>query len=525
MKAPGADMSEPQDSVAVDLVDLPGGDVTADVLALPLCENQPVGLPGLDEASGGEIGRALGTGEFQGKPYQILLTPLSGSRWAARRVMLVGAGPADAYNLDRARRVATTAARAVRERRGRSVAFVPLPGGLADTSTRTAEETVRLLQAVTEGLMLAEFDVAQYKTDEQVLSALERITLAVPDRSVPGLGDAVRRGRILGRCSNLARALANEPGNRLPPRVFAERAGQALSGAALTVEILDERRIVELGMRLLAGVGQGSKEPPRLLVIRYDPPDAPAAPVLGLVGKGITFDAGGISIKPSQGMDRMKDDMSGGAAVVAAMRAIAELGAPVRVLGLVPSAENMPGGGAIRPGDILTAASGTTVEVLDTDAEGRLVLGDALWYARHLGATHLVDVATLTGACSVALGNAASGLFARPDTWMDLVRRVADRAGDRVWPLPLFEEYREQLKSDIADLANVGGRPAGAATAAMFLKEFVGDVPWAHLDIAGTAWNEDAKPYMPKGPTGVGVRTLAELAFEDLASRKDGDAA
>jgi leucyl aminopeptidase len=215
-------------------------------------------------------------------------------------------------------------------------------------------------------------------------------------------------------------------------------------------------------------------------------------------------------------MDRMKDDMSGGAAVVAAMRAIVQLGAPIRVVGIVPSAENMPGGGAIRPGDILKAASGKTVEVLDTDAEGRLVLADALWYARYLGATHLVDIATLTGACMIALGKIASGLFATPDAWADLVRRTANRAGDRVWPLPLFEEYREQLKSEIADIVNVGGRPAGASTAAMFLKEFAGDLPWAHLDIAGTAWSEDATPYMPKGPTGVGVRTLAGLAFENL---------
>ena len=221
--------------------------------------------------------------------------------------------------------------------------------------------------------------------------------------------------------------------------------------------------------------------------------------MLGLVGKGITFDTGGISIKPADGMERMKDDMAGGAAVVCAMRAIAALKAPVRVIGVVPTTENMPGGRAIKPGDILKSAEGKTVEVINTDAEGRLILGDGLWYARKLGATHLVDVATLTGAIVVALGKITSGLFGTPPAWVDLVRRVADRAGDRVWPMPTFEEYGEQIKSEIADLMNTGGRPAGSVTAALFLKEFAGGLPWAHLDIAGTAWLEEAKPYLPKG--------------------------
>jgi leucyl aminopeptidase len=215
-------------------------------------------------------------------------------------------------------------------------------------------------------------------------------------------------------------------------------------------------------------------------------------------------------------MERMKDDMAGGAAVACAMRAIALLGAPMRVLGIVPIAENMPGGRAIKPGDVLKSAEGKTVEVVNTDAEGRLLLGDGLWYARQLGATHLVDIATLTGACLVALGKAASGLFGTPDEWIDRVRRVANEAGDRVWPMPLFDEHRDQLKSEIADLMNSGGRPAGASTAATFLKEFTGGLPWAHIDVAGTAWAEEARPFLPKGPSGVGVRILASLAFERL---------
>jgi leucyl aminopeptidase len=235
--------------------------------------------------------------------------------------------------------------------------------------------------------------------------------------------------------------------------------------------------------------------------------------VLGLVGKGITFDTGGISIKPAENMDKMKDDMSGGAAVVCAMAAIARLKAPVACIGVVPMTENMPGGKAVKPGDILTSAEGKTVEVINTDAEGRLIVGDGLWYVRQLGATHLVDIATLTGACVVALGKTTSGLFGRPEGWVSEVLRASERAGDRCWPMPVFDDYSEQLKSEIADFTNTGGRAAGAVTAALFLKEFTGSLPWAHLDIAGTAWADDAKPYQPKGATGVGVRTLTELAL------------
>jgi leucyl aminopeptidase len=314
----------------------------------------------------------------------------------------------------------------------------------------------------------------------------------------------------------MARELANEPGNALTPREFASRTAALASEAGVDVEILDERQIEALGMGLLLGVARGSAEPPRLIVFRYNPPGAPEKPVLGLVGKGITFDTGGISIKPAEKMEQMKDDMAGGAAVACAMRAIALLKAPMRVIGVVPTTENMPGGRAVKPGDVLKSAAGKTVEVINTDAEGRLILGDGLWYARKLGATHLVDVATLTGAVVVALGKITSGLFGAPDEWVETVRRVADRAGDRSWAMPLFDEYRDQIKSDIADMMNTGGRAAGSITAAMFLKEFADGVPWVHMDIAGTAWADEAKPYLPKGPSGVAVRTLAALAFEKL---------
>jgi leucyl aminopeptidase len=282
------------------------------------------------------------------------------------------------------------------------------------------------------------------------------------------------------------------------------------------VEVLDEDQIRDLKMGLLLGVAQGSAEPPRLVVIRYDPPGAYGAkdaPVLGLVGKGITFDTGGVSIKPADGMERMKHDMTGGAAVAASMRALAILKGKRRVLAVIPMAENAVGGKATRPSDVLVAASGTTVEVINTDAEGRLILGDALWYAQQLGATHLVDVATLTGACVVALGRAASGLFAQPDSWAQSVEAASKRAGDRLWRMPVFDEYREMLRSEVADIVNSAGRWAGAGTAAAFLREFVKDKPWAHLVIAGTAWSEESKPYQPKGATGVAVRTLTELGL------------
>ncbi len=304
---------------------------------------------------------------------------------------------------------------------------------------------------------------------------------------------------LLGECTNEARALSNEPGSTLTPRVFAERAAEIARGAGVDVEVLDEHRIAAMNMGLLLGVAQGSQEPPRLVVLRHEPDGAPQDVVLGLVGKGITFDTGGISIKPAENMDKMKDDMSGGAAVICAMAAIARLGAPIRCIGVVPMSENMPGGRAFKPGDVLTSAEGKTVEILNTDAEGRLVLGDAVWYARQLGATHLVDVATLTGACVVALGKTTSGLFGTPDSWVEQVRKASERAGDRSWPMPVFDDYKEQLKSEIADFTNTGGRAGGAITAALFIKEFTGDLPWVHIDIAGTAWSEETEAVPAQG--------------------------
>jgi leucyl aminopeptidase len=510
-------MARPTDPAPITCSTAPLQAAEVDLAIVPWFEGDGANaIPGLDGATGGELGRALGSREFGGRPYDMFVTPATGSGWKPHRVAIVGAGPIAGFTPAVARRVATAAALVARHRRCKNVAVLLRPG--LPTAAGDVDQ-VGFAQAVAEGLTLAEFNGGSYKTMDPTPGAPPALTLVLPQlsdtspESRPRIESAIARGRLFGHCSNLARELANEPGNTLTPSEFAARAGNIAAAGGASVEVLDEEQIGSLGMGLLLGVARGSSEPPRVLVLRHEPESAPRMPVLGLVGKGITFDTGGISIKPAENMDRMKDDMSGGAAVACAMHAIAKLGAPIRVIGVIPVCENMPGSRALKPGDILKSAEGKTVEVMNTDAEGRLILGDGLWYARHLGATHLVDVATLTGAIVVALGKMTSGIFGTPDAWVEQVRRIAERAGDRMWQMPLIAEYRDQLKSEIADFTNTGGRPGSSITAALFLKEFAGTLPWAHIDIAGTAWIEDAKPYQPKGPSGVAVRTLAELPF------------
>jgi leucyl aminopeptidase len=491
---------------AVTLSTAPASQGSSDLLVIPAFEQDDLSdLAGLDAATGGEVSRALASGEFRGKLYELFFTPAGREGWNARRVVLVGAGPRKDFTTERLRRIATTAGLAARQRRVATVALLYRAHERIDASLAA--------QVLAEGLVLANYNGASYKTGDEPRGWIDAAQVVVPS-GAKTLEEAVERGRVLGECSNLARELANEPSNTLTPRVFADRAAALARAAGLTVDILDVKKIEQLGMGLLLGVARGSVEPPYVIVIRHEPKGAPKSPVLGLVGKGITFDTGGISIKPAENMDRMKDDMAGGAAVLGATIAAARLNAPVRIVTVIPTTENMPSGTAIKPGDIVRGASGTTVEVLNTDAEGRLVLGDGVWYVQQLGATHLVDVATLTGACIVALGKSTNGLFGNNDAWRDAVLRASERAGDRSWPMPTYADYFEQLKSEIADFTNTGGRPAGAITAALFIQEFVKDRPWAHLDIAGTAWADEPKPYQPKGATGVAVRTLAELALD-----------
>jgi leucyl aminopeptidase len=498
----------------VSLAARPSSDIETDLLIFPVFEDDALDdEPGLDAASGGEVNAARARGEITGKAFSLFVTTLRG--WKASRVALVGVGPYDQVSADRLRRVATTGALAARHRRLTRIAIVHRSG--------TGVAAPVAAKVLAEGAVLANFDGASYRTADPARVWLDTVQLKVDGKSAE-LTLAAERGRVLGECTNLSRSLSNEPGNALTPRAFADRASAIATDAGLSVDVLDETRIAELKMGLLLGVACGSQEPPRMVVLRHEPPagaqgapgqDGASPPVLGLIGKGVTFDTGGISIKPAENMDKMKDDMSGGAAVLCAMAAISRLKAPIRCVAVIPMTENMPGGRALKPGDVLTSAEGKTVEILNTDAEGRLILGDAVWYARQLGATHLVDVATLTGAVVVALGRTASGLFGTPDAFVDSVRRASERAGDRSWPMPVFDDYKELFKSEIADFGNTGGRAGGAITAALFIKEFTGDLPWVHMDIAGTAWAEHATSYQPKGATGAGVRTLAELALDE----------
>ena len=498
---------EPETSVSafVGFVSSPG-QVEADLACVPVFQGDDSleDVVDLDEASGGEVARARARGEFRGKFGTTFMTQAASGIWRARRVVLVGAGRREHYDAERQRHVAAVCGYQARRTCAASVAFV----------LRAGRDQVRAAQMAADGLSAAEFLTSSFKHNDDPPGPFPtRVTVVATGADERALSDAVARGRVIGQSANVARALANEPPNVLTPREFAARASNEGGRAGLVVEVLDEYRIKELGMRLLLAVAQGSAEPPRVLVLKYEPPKFVDGPVLGLVGKGVTFDTGGISIKPAEGMDRMKYDMSGGAAVVGAMRAIARLGAPGRVIGIVPMTENMPGSKATRPSDVIAGANGKTVEVTNTDAEGRLILADALWHATRLGATHLVDVATLTGACMVALGNHVSGLMGTPAGWTAQVKDAAGRGGDRVWELPIYREAREQMRSEIADLVNAAGRAGGAITAAAFLREFTADLPWAHLDVAGTAWAEKAEAHQPKGPTGVAVRTLIELAM------------
>jgi leucyl aminopeptidase len=320
--------------------------------------------------------------------------------------------------------------------------------------------------------------------------------------------------------------MANEPGGYMTPTDMAERAREIAGEFGLSIDVLDEARMEQEGMGALLSVSAGSEQPAKLIILKYTPRegsgDEPGKELLAFIGKGVTFDSGGISIKPGENMELMKYDMTGGATVIGAMRAIAQLKPPIPVLGVVPATENLPSGKATKPGDVVRAMNGKTIEIINTDAEGRLILADAMAYAKKLGATRMVDMATLTGAVSIALGDVNAAILGTDQELIDEVIEAGREVGERFWQLPLDKEYSKQIKSDIADIKNTGGRKAGTITAAAFLKEFAEGVSWAHLDIAGTAWGDDAKPYRSKGPTGIAVRTLLNIV--ERASHRDGDA-
>ena len=439
--------------------------------------------------------------EFTGKALEVaLLHKPAGLK--ARRLLLVGGGKAEKFDAAMLRRAAGTALRHLKSKSSRNIAMLLDPGYSGDEH----------LAAAVEGAILGDYEPDIFKSDKKDAKAVDRFTVSVPGGDA-ALEGARRRGEILAESQNMARELVNEPANKMTPSVLAARARAMAEEQGLECEVLDQDRMKQLGMGSLLGVAMGSAEPPALIVLRYRPAGNQSQTAhLGLVGKGVTFDSGGLSIKPADGMEKMKYDMAGGAAMIGAMRAIAQLKPPIPVTALIPAVENMTGSRAQRPGDIVTSLSGKTIEVLNTDAEGRLILADALTYAQRLGCTHMVDAATLTGAIVVALGHLYVGLFASDDGLRDRVMAAAGAEGERMWQMPLDEDYKDYLKSAFADLPNIGGRWGGAITAATFLKEFVGSTPWVHLDIAGTAWLDDAKPFLSKGPTGVGVRTFVRLA-------------
>jgi leucyl aminopeptidase len=461
----------------------------------------------LDQRLRGVLASALASGEVKGKFGETFYVPTMGAL-AASRVLIVGAGKRSDFTTETIRRVAGTAARFLRQRGIRSMALV----------RRSSLDLRRSAQAAVEGVLLALFDPGTYKTQEKEERTIEEVRLVAEGESEAEMQWGIERGTILAKATNFARNLVNEPASVLTPVELARRAQDMAARYGLDIEVLDEHRMKELGMGALLGVARGSDEPARLIILRYVPEEDEALlsrlPTIALLGKGITFDSGGLSLKPAEGMEQMKYDMAGGAAVLGAMRAIAQLRPRVKVLGLVPATENMPSGRAQKPGDVVRTLSGKTVEVINTDAEGRLILADTITYARRLGAQKIVDLATLTGACVVALGSVYAAVFGNDSALVEQLIAAGREAGEKLWPMPLDPEYREQLKSEIADLKNVGGRKAGAITAAYFLKEFAEETPWAHLDIAGTAWLDENKPYVASGPTGMGVRTLAHFVCQ-----------
>ncbi len=457
----------------------------------------------LDQLTGGLLARLNKSGELTGKSLETTLVHAPAGLKAAR-LLIIGTGKREQFNTAMLRKVAGVALRYLKARSVHNFIFAVREGVANEESA----------QAIAEGLLTADFETDKYKTDRKKDKFIDRVGIGGYTDAEKAAGEkGIARGRIIGEAQNFTRDLVNEPSNKLTPKILAEKAEAMAKEAGLTVDVLDEKKIADLKMGALLSVAQGSVEPPRMIVITYNPPNAkPGAPVVGLVGKAVTFDTGGISIKPADGMEKMKYDMAGGATMLGIMRALAALKPNVKVICVVPATENMPGGKAQKPGDIQTAMSGKTIEVLNTDAEGRLILADGVHYAKQLGATHLVDAATLTGAIVVALANVNVGVFGSDQAWTDKLLASAKEAGEKMWQLPMDEEYREFIKGSFADIQNIGsGKGGGSITGAWFIREFAGDTPWIHLDIAGTAWNDDAKPWLAKGPTGVGVRTLVQL--------------
>ena len=450
----------------------------------------------------GPLAALYESGEISGKALELTLVH-GVSGFAARRVLVAGAGKPEKFDAALLRKIAAASIRLLKGKGVKSAVF-SLDGDLG---------TAANVSAAAVGLITGGWEPDVHKTEKKDSGPDKTVSSFDIAATGDGVAAALEYGLAVGEAINLTRDIAVEPPNLLTPDTMAQRAREMSKNAGISCEVLDRDRMTQLGMGALLGVAQGSAEPPAFIVMQYKPEKSASDAHLGLIGKGVTFDTGGISIKPAEGMEKMKYDMAGGASVIGAMQAIARLKPSIAVTGIVPAVENMPGGKAQRPGDIVTSLSGKTVEILNTDAEGRLILADAITYAKQLGCTHLVDAATLTGAVVVALGYTSSGVFASDDALLAQWMSAAKEAGEKMWHMPLDDEYRDQLKTVYADIQNIGGRWGGACTAAMFLKEFSGETPWIHVDIAGTAWLDDSKAWLAKGPTGIPLGTFVRLAM------------
>ena len=475
------------------------------MIPLPKSDAPPRALQALDHALGGLIARVWDAGDFTGKSAEVLSLPVAGI--AAKRLVLIGIGAEKDASAESLRSAGGRAAKAL------SRAKAKLGSIAVPTLRRVKPEEAA--QALTEGVVLGAYRFDKYKSGNDKPPALEVIALLASDaRQVVELRRGAKLGQVLAESANLARDLSNEPGATCTPEHLAAEARRLARAHGLKVTVFAEKELAREKMAGILTVGRGSAHPPRLIVLEHGAPakGARKRPTLAFVGKGITFDSGGISIKPAASMDEMKHDMSGGAAVLGTLRAAALLDLPCHVIGIVAAAQNMPDGNAYVPGDIIQSAQGKTIEVLNTDAEGRIVLSDALHHATSYKPDAIIDLATLTGACVVALGEVACAVLGNDEKLIAKVQAAASATHERAWPLPLWEEHKTAIKGTVGDILNTGGRNGGVSTAAAFLSHFVGETPWAHLDIAGTAWTTKEMPYYAKGATGFGVRLLVELA-------------
>jgi len=484
-------------------------EANVDALAVAVFKNdKPTSgiLKDLDRITGGILAGVVKGGEFKGEGGETALIRFAKKgKVKATRLLLIGMGDREEYKASAVSIVSGTATRFFRPLNIKSFALLP----------RCDAYSVEVAQNAVQGVVTSQFELDKYKTKDKNDKSIASFVICVDGAQPADLREGIARGTVIGESMNFTRDLANEPPNILTPTEMAKRAQAMAKEVGLKIEVLDEARMEKLGMGSLLSVSKGSAEPAKLIVVNYAPATSKSrkgGELLALVGKGITFDTGGISIKPAEGMDAMKYDMSGGATVLGTMRAIALLKPTVPVMGVVAAVENMPDGKASRPSDVVTASTGKTVEILNTDAEGRLILADAVAYAEKNGATRIVDMATLTGAVIVALGDINTGIMGNDQLFVDEIIDCGKEAGENFWQLPVGKDYSKQIKSDIADIKNIGPRgKAGTIIGAVFIQEFVDKAKWAHLDIAGTAWADSPKPYQSKGPTAVAVRTLIKL--------------